>query len=50
MHANFLFRKPEGKMPLGSPRRRWEYTIKMNLQSIRWKYVGWTDLVHDRNT
>jgi hypothetical protein len=49
MHAKFLIRKPEGQRPLGSPRRRWEYIIKTNLQSIRWKYVGWNDLVHDRN-
>jgi hypothetical protein len=26
-----LGRKPEGKRPLGSPRRRWEDSIKMNL-------------------
>jgi hypothetical protein len=28
--------KPEGKRPLGRPRYRWEYNIKMNLREIRW--------------
>jgi hypothetical protein len=28
--------KPEGKRPLGRPRRRWEDTIKMNLQEVGW--------------
>ena len=28
----FLVRKPEGKRPLGRPRRRWEDNIKMDLQ------------------
>ena len=26
--------KPEGKRPLGRPRRRWEYNIKMELQVV----------------
>jgi hypothetical protein len=29
-----LVRKLEGKRPLGRPRRRWEYNIKMNFQEI----------------
>ena len=28
--------KPEGKRPLGRPRRRWEDNIKMDLQEVRW--------------
>jgi hypothetical protein len=28
--------KPEGKRPLGRPRRRWEYGIKMDLREIGW--------------
>jgi len=26
--------KPEGMRPLGRPRRRWEYNIKMDLQEV----------------
>jgi hypothetical protein len=29
-----LVRKPEGKRPLGSPRRRWEDNIRINLQEV----------------
>ena len=29
-----LVGKPEGKRPLGRPRRRWEDTSKMNLQEV----------------
>jgi len=29
-----LVGKPEGKRPLGRPRRRWEYNIKMDLQEM----------------
>jgi hypothetical protein len=31
-----LVGKPEGKRPLGSPRRRWEDGIKMDLREIGW--------------
>jgi len=30
-----LVGKPEGKKPLGIPRRRWEDNIKMDLQEVR---------------
>jgi len=34
-----LVGKPEGKRPLGRPRRRWEDNIKMDLQEVRsWGY------------
>jgi hypothetical protein len=29
--------KPEGKRPLGRPRRRWEDKIKMDLQEVGWE-------------
>ena len=29
-----LVGKPEGKRPLGRPRRRWEFNIKMDLQEV----------------
>jgi hypothetical protein len=31
-----LVGKPEGKRPLGRPRRRWVDNIKMDLREIRW--------------
>jgi hypothetical protein len=31
-----LVRRPEGKRPLGRPRRRWEDNIKMDLQEMGW--------------
>jgi hypothetical protein len=31
-----LVGKPEGKRPLGKPRRRWEGNIKIDLREIRW--------------
>jgi hypothetical protein len=31
-----LVGKPEGKIPLGRPRRRWEDGIKMDLEEIGW--------------
>jgi hypothetical protein len=36
-----LVGKPEGKRPLGRPRRRWEDGIKMNLEEIGWG-AGWS--------
>jgi len=38
-----LLGKPEGKRPLGRPRRRWEDNIKMDLQEVEWGVGGaWT--------
>jgi hypothetical protein len=42
-------RKPEGKRPLGRPRRRWVDNIKMDLLEIGWGYVDWTGLAKDRD-
>jgi hypothetical protein len=39
--------KPEGKRPLGRPKRRWEDIIKMDLQEVGWG--GWTDPAQDRD-
>ena len=33
-----LVGKPEGKRPLGRPRRRWEDNIKVDLQEVGWGY------------
>jgi hypothetical protein len=40
--------KPEGKRPLGRPRRRWEENIKMELREIGWGSMAWIDLAQDR--
>ena len=37
-----LVGKPEGKRPLGRPRRRWEDNIKMDLQEVGWVETGWS--------
>jgi hypothetical protein len=43
-----LVRKPEGKGPLGRPRRRWIDNIKMDLLEIGVSAVDWTGLAQDR--
>jgi hypothetical protein len=40
--------KPEGKRPLGIPRRRWEDVIGMDLREIGWGSVDWIQLAQDR--
>jgi hypothetical protein len=37
-----LVGKPEGKRPLGRPRRRWVDNIKIDLREIGWDGVVWT--------
>jgi hypothetical protein len=44
-----LVGKPEGKRPLGRPRRRREDNIKMNLQEVGCGSLDWMDLVQDRD-
>jgi len=44
-----LVGKPEGKRPLGRPRRRWEDNIKMNLQEVGCGGVDWIELTQDRD-
>jgi hypothetical protein len=39
-----LVGEPEGKRPLGGPRRRWKDNIKMNLQEVGWRGMNWIDL------
>jgi hypothetical protein len=45
----FLVGKPEGKRPLGRPRRRWEDGIRMYLREIGLGGVDWIRLSQDRN-
>jgi hypothetical protein len=41
--------KPEGKIPLGTPRRRWVNNIKMDFRDIGWGGMDWIDLAQDRD-
>jgi len=45
---NILVRKPEGKSPLGRPRRRLEDNIGMDLREIGWEIVDQMHLAQDR--
>jgi hypothetical protein len=40
---------PEGKRPLGRPRRRWVDNIRMALGEVGWGDVDWIGLAQDRN-
>jgi hypothetical protein len=44
-----LVGKPEGRRPLGRPRRRWLDNIRMDLVEVGWGYVDWIGLVQDRD-
>jgi hypothetical protein len=43
-----LVRRPEGKRPLGRPRRRWEDNIKMDLREIGINGAIWIQLAQNR--
>jgi hypothetical protein len=44
-----LVGKPEGKRPLGRPRRRCEGNIKMDLQEVECGVMDWIGLAQDRD-
>jgi len=44
-----LVGKPEGKRPLGRPRRRWQDNIKMDLQEVGCGGMDWMELAQDRD-
>jgi hypothetical protein len=44
-----LVGKPEGKRPLGRPRRRWVDNIRTDLGEEGWGDMNWTGLAQDRN-
>jgi len=46
----FLVRKPEGKRPLGRPRRRWVDNIWTDLQEVGCGYMDWIGLAQDRDS
>jgi hypothetical protein len=41
--------KPEGKRPLGRPRRRWEDNIKTDHQEVGCGVMDWIELAQDRD-
>jgi hypothetical protein len=44
-----LVGNPEGKGPLGRPRRRWVYNIEMDILERSWGGVDWIGLARDMN-
>jgi hypothetical protein len=46
----FLVGKPEGRRPLGRPRRRWEDNIKMDLQEVGGGGGDWMERDQDRDS
>jgi hypothetical protein len=45
-----LVGKPEGKRPLGRPRRRWEVNNKIDLQEVQCGGLNWIDLAQERDS
>jgi len=45
-----LVRKPQGKRPLGIPRRRWEDNNKMDLQELGCGGMDWIELAQHRDS
>ena len=45
----FLLGKPEGRRPLGRPRRRWVDNIRKDLQEVGCGYMDWIGLAQDRD-
>ena len=45
-----LVGKPEGRRPLGRPRRRWVYNIRMDLQEVECGCMDWIELAQDRDS
>ena len=44
-----LVRKPEGKRPLGRPRRRWVDNIRMDIQEVGCRYMDWIGLAQGKD-
>ena len=44
-----LVGKPEGKRPLGRPRRRWVDNVRMDLQELGCGHMDWIGLAQDRD-
>jgi len=41
--------EPDGRRPLGRPRRRWVVNIRMDLQEVGCGYIDWNGLAQDRD-
>jgi hypothetical protein len=41
--------RPEGRRPLGRPRRRWEDNIKMDIREVGCGGMNWNELAQDRD-
>jgi hypothetical protein len=48
-NACILVGKPEGKRPLGRPRRGWVDNIEIDLREIEWVGMDWIDLAQNRS-
>jgi hypothetical protein len=44
-----LVGRPEGRQPLGRPRRRWENNIKIDIREVGWGDMNWIELAQDRD-
>jgi hypothetical protein len=44
-----LVGKPEGRRPLGKPRRRWLDNIRMDFVEVGWGDVDWIGLTKNRD-
>jgi len=44
-----LVGEPEGKRPLGRPRRKWVNNVKMDLQEVGCGYMDWIGLAQDKD-
>ena len=44
-----LVGKPEGRRPLGRPRRRWVDNIRVDIQEVGCVYMDWIGLAQDRD-
>jgi len=45
----FFVGKPDGRRPLGRPRRRWVHNMRMDLQDMECWYMDWIGLAQDRD-
>ena len=44
-----VFGKPEGRRPLGGPRRRWVDNIRIDLHEVECGYMDWIGVAQDRD-